>query len=244
MPTNIWFVHPDEPDGDDRVARKKGRDWALRRAELRKREQWLDECSDPPDESLLYGETLVIDGEPVGDWRFIPPPFEMDTKAVLYTSTYIAPPAEEAREVFLAQERRDAEREERYKREEPLREARILAKHLRQRLRNHKTWIKKREYGRQYRERKRQETETRPPTAPVVWRSPPPSQRPRPIPLPASRPEPITARERGPVRLTDAHGIEHVIPLDVYERLGRDALPLGVDPPVWVLYRLGFGWNE
>jgi hypothetical protein len=65
-------------------------------------------------------------------------------------------------------------------------------------------------------------------------------ERDRPPPPP---PRPVQARDQqAPVRITDGNGIERVIPLEVYERYGREAIPLGVDPPVWVIYRLGYGW--
>src|SRR4051812_27448519 len=68
-PPDIYFLRDQDPDDEDRTVRKKSKDWALRRAEKRRHEEWLDACSDPPDESLLYDETLVIDGEPVGEWK-------------------------------------------------------------------------------------------------------------------------------------------------------------------------------
>jgi hypothetical protein len=107
-PPLLTFVHEDDDDdfalGDET---KRNRDWALRRAEKRKHEEWLDACSDPPDESVLYGETLIVDGAYVGEWRWADKS-EPDELPFVGPSHHVGvrPLSDEEREALIIEQRK------------------------------------------------------------------------------------------------------------------------------------------
>lgn len=265
----------------------KRKPWDIEKVErIRVREAWFDACSDPPDESDLYGETLVIEGERVGEERMADwsEPDEMPIRPSHHASA--RPLSDEEREALIELQRKPPPKPKVETNGGPSRltdeeERELIRARLRamplppelaeswRRFHDGEDYDDVAEGKRRERERRQQEEERRawheeqerkrfaeaveeakkpkarrepqwydPTPPPPEWYDPnPPTAWPRIVRQPEAAVQTF-------VRLTSNDGIEHVIPLDIYERYGREAIPLGVDPPIWVLYRLGFGWNE
>jgi hypothetical protein len=260
-PLMVFLREDDDDAGMTGFETKKGRDWALRRAEQRRREEWLDSCSDPPDESVLYGESFVLDGERVGEWEHVRE-WDWDTRPKPGHSYSLKPMSDEERAELIAYQHREEKLRQERKRAALKAERREQWAQVKLALaamekRDEK---ERKEEARRWRIRRGEmdtkgrtleypfgppvKRKTRPPSSPIENGTRPP----RPLGLPQSgeivkRPRPVVSmpeRERGPVRITSRDGIEHIVPLDVYEKYGVEAVKIGgIDPPLWVLHRLG-----
>lgn len=281
--SRLDFVEEDLDYGEVQAKGYIWRDLYKRRRE----EDWLDSLSEPPDESELYGESLVVEGVRVGEWKYAD---KTEPDAIPLGPCHhagVRPLTEEEREALIEEQRKPPppppppvevepelvklSEEERIRAE--LRAMPVppaLAAQWRQyhdgedyddeaegrRLRiEHARQQFERDRWRREQTRKKKEAEKAEREKPRIdsfgqWAAThEPAREPRRVdsfgqwPHPPSRPiEP--SRQRQPVRLTDRLGIEHIVPVETYTRFGHEAIKLGVDPPVWVLYRLGFGWNE
>lgn len=269
----------------------------------RAREALLDSYSQPPDESELYGESLIVEGVRIGE-QFEPDPFNGDAVAIPAHSDFGFPSGDKTlveawhrrsleEQALLTERQQDELRRIEHgdwatvhaalrqmdKRDREQENARAKYMRVARGTHNLRGWKLKWPFGppiRYYGGWEKHSIYIAP--EPAGWVEPewPPTEAERwaevraywaaqakgdekemrkqreqrekdnllRLPPPSPPPRHLQERDpRAPVRITDSKGIEHVIPLEEYERFGREAIPLGVDPPIWVLYRLGFGWH-